>query len=236
MKYFFNHWHPEVALRYLPIVEEIKKSGIKNPSVLEVGSGSLGIAPYLDLQVTGIDINFSGPQFPLLRQVKGETTSLPFPDNSFDFVILVDVLEHLSSNNRPKAISETLRCAQKKVFIATPSGEKAFNQDKNLSNYYIKVFGKVFSYFSDHFKYGLPEKNWVSDKIKIEARNLGKKVEITTFGNENLALREFLMWGWITKNPIVDIIFQKVFLLFIPIFKHMNQKPTYRQIFFVKII
>src|SRR5437868_4730302 len=82
-------WHPKIALRYLPIVAEIQKTGFKNPSVLEIGSGSLGIAPYLKQEITGVDIDFSGPQFPLVKQVKASAVKLPFKDNSFDFVVCI---------------------------------------------------------------------------------------------------------------------------------------------------
>ncbi len=236
MKKPFERWHPKIALRYLPIVKEIKKSGLENPQILEVGSGSLGIVPYLDLPVTGVDVDFSGPQFPLLKQVKGKATNLPFPDNSFDFAISVDVLEHLLPEKRAKAIAEVLRCAKVEVFMAVPCGKGAMEQDKELNSLYQQIFGQPFPFLKEHLTFGLPEKEWLSDTIKEEAAKLGKEVEIWTEGNINLSLRNFLMRGWMTKNIIIDFIFRKVFLLFIPIFRRMNREPTYRQIFFVKII
>lgn len=236
MKNPFDRWHPKIALRYLPIVEEIKKNGIKTPSVLEVGSGSLGIAPYLGLPVTGVDVDFSGPQFPLLKQVKGEAANLPFPDNSFDFAISVDVLEHLPPEKRAKAIAEVLRCAKVEVFMAVPCGKGAMEQDKELNSLYQQIFGQPFPFLKEHLAFGLPEKEWLSDTIKKEAEKLGKKTEIRAEGNINLGLRDFLMRGWMTKNPVVDFIFRKVFLLFIPIFRTMNQEPTYRQIFFIRVL
>ncbi len=42
-----NRWHPEVAIRYLPIVKQLKATSLSSGSMLEVGSGWLGIAPYL---------------------------------------------------------------------------------------------------------------------------------------------------------------------------------------------
>ena len=235
MKNPFNRWHPKIALRYLPIVEEIKKNSINSPKVLEVGSGSLGIAPYLKLPVTGVDVDFTGPKFSLLRQVYGKATVLPFPDKSFDFAVMVDVLEHLPRQERAKAISEALRCARNKAFIAVPCGKLSFNQDKELDLQYQKIFGRPFPFLKDHLTYGLPEKEWVSDTIRSEADKLGKEVKIKAVGNINLTFRKFLMWGWMSKNSIIDFIFRKVFLLLIPVFRRINCEPTYRQIFFVKI-
>ncbi len=236
MKKPFERWHPKIALRYLPIAEEVKKSGLENPQVLEVGSGSLGIAPYLGLPVTGVDVDFSGPDFSLLKKVKGEATLLPFPNNSFDFVICVDVLEHLPPEKRSRAISEVLRCTKVEAFLAVPTGEGAAKQDRELASQYQKTFAEPFPFLKDHLQFGLPEKAWVSDTIKKEAQSLGKSVEIKTSGNINLGLRKFLMNGWMTKNLVIDFIFRKVFLFFIPIFRQLNQEPTYRQIFFVRII
>lgn len=231
----FERWHPKVALRYLPIVAAIKKGGLKNPSILEVGSGSLGIAPYLKMPVTGVDQDFSGPTFPLLKKVVGKATAVPFPDKSFDFVVMVDVLEHLPPKERPKAIEEALRCAQREVFIAVPCGKLAWQQDQELDRYFRQVFGKPFPFLAEHLKYGLPEKEAITAIIKTGVQDLNLRVEIKTFGSLNLSFRKFLMRGWMTKNKLVDFIFRKFFLLFIPIFRLINFEPTYRQLFFIKI-
>ena len=77
---FFYRWHPEVALRYLPIVKRIKqyKKELKKKElkILEVGSGSLGMAPYLKMPVTGLDVDFSGPKLSLLKPAQGKATKI----------------------------------------------------------------------------------------------------------------------------------------------------------------
>jgi predicted SAM-dependent methyltransferase len=171
----------------------------------------------------------------LLKQVLGQATHLPFKDKSFDFVVAVDVLEHLPQKDRVSSISGALRCARKKVFIGCPCGELAFRQDKALDFKYKQIFKLSFPYLTDHLTHGLPQKDWVSDTIIKEAAKLGREVQIKSESNINLNLRQFLMSGWITKNILVDFIFRKVFLLFIPFFRHFNQEPSYRQIFFVDI-
>lgn len=231
---FFWRWHPKVALRYLPIVKEIKKSGIENPDILEIGSGSLGIAPYLEKEIIGLDRDFSGPDFPLLKKIYGEATDLPFKDKSFDFSLLVDVLEHLPSEDRQKAIKECLRVARYQSFIAVPCGKISLTQDKELSFLYRKKFAKDHPFFSDHLKYGLPKKEEVLRMIKDEMAILQRKGEIRNFGNINLSLRKFLMSGWMTTNPAIDFFFRKAMLPFIPIFCHFNQESYYREIFIVK--
>src|SRR3989344_844655 len=101
---FFWRQHPEAALRYYPVVGQIKKANLEKSKILEVGSGSLGIIPYLKREIDGVDIDFSGPQTRFLNKIKGEAIDLPFGKNSYDVAISVDVIEHLESEKRLKAI------------------------------------------------------------------------------------------------------------------------------------
>lgn len=232
-----SRWHPEVALRYLPIVESIKKLGLKDPQILEVGSGPLGIAPYLGRPITGLDTDFTGPEYPLLKKIVGSAQNLPFSSRSFDVVLLIDVLEHIPPDLRPKTLSEALRCARKAVFLAFPEGSLALEQDRRLaSSVPQKVLresektSRKIEFFKEHLVHALPRTEEVVEIIRTCAKAQGKKVEIKLERNENLTLREFLMRGWLTENLVIDIIFRKLFLLLIPIFQRLNRGPTYRQI------
>ena len=232
--WFFYRWHPEVSLRYLPFVDEIKKLG-KNTSILEIGSGGMGIAPYLKRKITGVDIEFDYPIHPLVEMVKASAVQLPFDSSSFDVVLSVDMLEHLGRDDRRKAIFEMLRVAKKKLLIGTPCGKAAFEQDKELNKYYRKCFSKNFTFLREQLNFGLPEKEEIRDTIQKTARNLKKKISLTIKGNENLTIRWILMRGWVTKNILVDIFFRKIFLLVIPILRLINNEPTYRKLFFVTL-
>src|SRR5258708_1426676 len=104
-KLFFYRQHPEAALRYIPIVKLLKKEKLDQARILEVGSGSYGITPYLKRKITGVDTSFDEPQYHLLRQVHGSAEKLPFKAKKFEVVILSDVLEHLPAKIRPAAIN-----------------------------------------------------------------------------------------------------------------------------------
>lgn len=229
----YYRWHPEVAIRYWPIAEVLKKS--PSGSVLEVGSGGIGIAPYLGRQVTGLDSDFSGPKHPLLKEQLGSGTKLPFANKSFDFVISSDTLEHIAPALRPKVVGEMLRVAKQMVIIAVPTGIESQKQDQLLSDYFEKKFGHRFQFFTEHKVYGLPEIESVSAIIKNESRKLRKKITLSIAGNENLALRYFLMKSWITKNPILDIIHRKLYLFFLPLIFLIDKPPYYRSIYYVTI-
>ena len=230
----FWRWHPKIALRYLPIVEEIKK--INPPlNILEVGSGSLGISPYLGQNVTGVDVDFSGPTLPYLKQVIADASNLPFRDDEFEIVLSVDMLEHLSPSLRKKAIREMLRVGKKEVCLGVPSGREAEYQDKRLDQDYRRIFGKSYRFLSEQTNYGLPTESGITQMIREAAAGIGKTYDLRIEKNLNISVRYVLMKGWMTKNGIVDILFRKVFLLFIPLLKHCNWEPTYRKIFFVKL-
>lgn len=232
--WFFHRWHPEVALRYLPLVDKIKKLG--NVRILDVGSGGLGIAPYLKRPITGVDVNFSPPFSHFLKRVKGSALNLPFADRSFEIVVCVDMLEHLTKEERKKAIEEMLRVAQKNIMIAVPCGKKAYGQDCELDYYYKKQFGREYIFLAEQLEFGLPQKDEILKMIRKAAQKKRAKIKIEVEGNENLSLRKFLMMGWTTNNLFTNIFFRKILLLAIPLFRFFGKGKTYRQLFFVEII
>lgn len=63
------------------------------------------------LRIEGIDPNYSGPNVQT-----ASLTALPYPDGSFDRALCLDVLEHLSFEDQPKALAELHR-------VLAPGGE-----------------------------------------------------------------------------------------------------------------
>lgn len=220
MKIFYR-WHPEVAVRYLPIVTEIRKHGV--PSVLEIGSGGLGITPYLGRKVTGLDTKFSPPFYPLLERKTGSATNIPYADKSFDVVIAVDTLEHVPRAKRKQIVTEMIRAARKEVIVAVPTGKKSEDQDKELNEAYKQIYGRPYDFLNEQITLGLP----TVEEIKFI---MGDNVR--TEENEPLALRNFLMRGWMKPGLINKIFYWKVLLLFIPMYKLFNHPPYYRTIFY----
>lgn len=231
--FVYYRWHPEVALRYLPIVDQIKKHSIK--TILEVGSGGLGIAPYLKRKVTGVDTNFREPFHPLLKRVKGNAVKLPFKNNSFEAVISADMLEHLSVKYRGRAIDEIVRVAKKLVVIAVPCGHDAQMEDEDLDKHYKRLYKKRYHFFKEQVTYGLPKKDEVVKALNQSLAKKKVKASISVWGNETIALHHFLMLGWMNPNIISKVIFRKFLLFAIPLMRRLNSEPTYRKIFTVSI-
>lgn len=231
----FYRWHPAIALRYLPIVERIKKTK-EVGNILEVGSAGLGIAPYLKREVTGVDVEFTPPYHPFLKRVKASALKLPFSDSTYDVVLSVDMLEHLNEKDRALAISEMTRVAKKQVLIGVPSGKEAIHEDIYLHEFYKSKFGKKYKFFEEQIEEKLPAKEDMVKMIITAASNLNKKISVKVVGNENITVHRLLMKGWMTRNFLANIFYRKVLLFFIPILRLFDSPPYYRQLFFVEIL
>ena len=74
--------------------------------VLDAGCGEgVLVEEYADrLAIEGIDPNYSSD-----RVRNGSLTALPFPDATFDRALCLDVLEHLSFDEQPRALAELYR-------------------------------------------------------------------------------------------------------------------------------
>jgi len=63
------------------------------------------------LAMSGVDANYASAHV-----TRGSVTALPFPDASFDRALCLDVLEHLSYEDQPRALAELHR-------VLVPGGE-----------------------------------------------------------------------------------------------------------------
>lgn len=87
-------------------------------SVLEIGPGP-GIASLvltrMSLRVTTFDIDER-----LKPHVVGDVTKLPLVDQSFDCILMAEVLEHIPFAEMPHALSELSRVAKRTLVITLP--------------------------------------------------------------------------------------------------------------------
>jgi 2-polyprenyl-3-methyl-5-hydroxy-6-metoxy-1,4-benzoquinol methylase len=99
--------------------------------------------------VTGIDI----VQKPGFRTISdnyefkiADATSLPFPDNHFDAVVCMEVLEHLEIPDFPKALAEIRRVCAGQLIMSVP-----YNEQPPLSTNHRQAFddAKLLQCFPD---------------------------------------------------------------------------------------
>lgn len=232
---FFWRQHPEAALRYLPVVAAIRRAGLADAKILEVGPGSLGIIPYLKKPIDGIDVDFSGPSTSLLTRIKGSAESLPFRRNSYDVVVCVDTLEHLPGRNRQKAIYEMLRVAKKLAIIVVPVGDLSQNQDRELDVLWRQIFGRENQFLAEHIKHGLPTQDQILVYVDKCRRLLKKNARISSSPLLNLQVRQLLMRTWISKNKFSYYLYLKGYLLLISPLRLANFGNCYRRIFVIEL-
>jgi SAM-dependent methyltransferase len=88
--------------------------------VLDAGCGEgVLVEEYADrLDITGVDANYSSA-----RVTHGSVTALPFADASFDRALCLDVLEHLSYEEQPRALTELFRVLRPggELFVSVPN-------------------------------------------------------------------------------------------------------------------
>lgn len=236
---FFNkyYWrqHPDAALRYLPVVSVLKSLKLEKTKILEIGSGSLGIIPYLKRPIDGIDIDFSGPKTQLLNKIRGSADNVPFKKNAYETILSVDVVEHLNKDKRELSVFECLRVAKKLAIIVVPIGKESEDQDRILYEYWKKIFKTKDNLFlREHTENKLPTGDEILVYIDRSLRKLNKKAKVTSKPLLNLFIRKMLMRTWITKNKLLYYIYLKGYLLIIPVLKHLNFGSCYRKMFVIE--
>ena len=228
-KELLKYQHTDSALRYLPIVDDIRRSGQKN-KILEIGAGGLGIYPYIGEKIYAVDLSFNSDRSDQVRMISSKAQNLPFKDKTFDIVVAVDMLEHIPPLLRIEVIREFLRVAIKKVYIAFPSGPYAEEHDRKYHQYYLTKRGKSFHFFEDHLEYGLPAKEFVEESIIEIANKMGRIVKISKSNNVNILLRNVLMYLWINNyNTLYHYT-----MLFCNVRKWLNMGKCYRSILVVQ--
>lgn len=119
----------------LPRVRQVLSflRGVEPESLLDVGSGrGVFLLPFLEAfpqtHVTSVDIldkrvcflkELSAGGYSQLSALKGDICNQPLPDNSFDVVTLLEVLEHIPEVG--KAVKSAVKMAKRYVVVSVPS-------------------------------------------------------------------------------------------------------------------
>lgn len=145
-------------IRYHKIIKANPELLDESASILEVGSG---IEPYLSRKVTGLDI--------------GSVGDIPFPDESFDYVLCVDGLEQLPEGERKPALLDLIRVARKKVLISQPGKEFAETGERYLKSVFNRLEIDTPDWLETPLRNGLPDVGGIVSVIVSE----GYKFTIT---------------------------------------------------------
>ncbi len=217
--------------RYQPVIRFINEN--RPSSILEIGSGSLGIGEFCSRRFTGVDIAFEGTPVKHMEPVKISATELPFSDNAFDLVICLDVLEHINPQMREQVIDEALRVTKSVCILGFPCGKAAHNIDEKLYDWCKKKMVPVPLWLEEHMQAPFPEEDFVTSVIK--ARNMES---YSGFGNEHIKIHFYILIlemhprRWVRK--IASLLRYKLKVLSEGLLALTNEPPHYRKMFIIK--
>lgn len=166
-----------LAARYTEIILEQLSQGQKPHAILDIGCG-LGIitnflkGSFPDAQLVGIDIDaeaiFHAKElYPACSFKVGDVLQIPYSDNSFDCVMLIQVLHHVPAPLWPQAIQEIFRILKpggklillennpfnywaRKEFLNAHTAKKGFIIKPFLIASLLKNYNPVIFYYSTH--------------------------------------------------------------------------------------
>lgn len=129
-----NRWIGDTRALQKSLLQEIKEKDLKEFSVLDVGAGSgellreiAGFARKTNrrTKLTGLELNdisaksilSESKDFCEISAVRGTAFSLPFADNSFDYIVCSLFTHHFNDENVIKILQEFSRVSCRGVFI-----------------------------------------------------------------------------------------------------------------------
>ena len=227
-----EHSNLDVDLRYLPVLRFLKKCA-PDGTVLEIGSGYLGISPYVQRTVVGADMSFPGTTLPNLLPVIARGV-LPFRNRAFPAVISLDTLEHVPREQRQLFVDEALRIAERYVIVGFPEGEDAELHDARMEKYYTGQQGEAHSYFVEHREYRIPRREEVVMYLERAKRRLSREFSVRRVNNVNILLREiFMKLAWHRRKTI-----QRTYVM-LTLLAHLDRLFSfgrqYRSIYFITL-
>lgn len=156
-------WH-----RYAAIREALEQRVTAGTTVLELGPGWAGLEFFLAPEFRSRSLAQADiVRLPLLPLEEGETrflasgSALPFREEAFDFVIAVDVMEHVPREVRPAFSAELQRVARTGVLLHVPLDDGgtylAGLGDRSFLTWYQARFGHTEPNIEEHLAAGHPD-------------------------------------------------------------------------------
>lgn len=225
-----DDWSLDVDLRYLPVARFLK-AHVPDGSVLEVGSSSKGITPYVEHSIVGSDASFPGAIALALMPVVARGR-LPFRDRSFDTVISLDTLEHVPREFRQLFINEMFRIARRYVIVGFPEGDAAERHDAAMEGYFVRQNAEAHEYFVEHREYKIPRQEDVSTYLKNAAGTTDREYDVHRTTNVNITLRSIFMRTVWNKSRLM----QKLYTILTALSRWdwmFHHGTCYRSIYFI---
>jgi GT2 family glycosyltransferase/SAM-dependent methyltransferase len=211
-----------------PLIEE--HAYAERPArILEVGSNVLDLLPQflepLPVEVTRCDViacEGDTSNFVLIERDR----PLPFADGEFDYVVALEVLEHIPAEDRLFAVSEWARVARLGLILSCPNGGPAVLAAEELAREaHLERHGTPHAFLTEHEQFGPP--------TEAEVAKLLDALGLTYQRYGNAPLAEWLAFMLVDEQQLNRRLLERV--------RHfVNEQrrrffaegQTYRQIFY----
>ena len=204
-------------------------------SILDVGSGSLGLAYFLRSPTVAADLAFSQTdlvQFrPPVLAVRASAVQLPFRDASFDVTVSIDMLEHVPREDRARVIRELFRVSKDMLIIGFPFGTLSERFDREALAVECQK-GTAPPWREEHVRNGLPSGE--THELLLEtARTSSRPRTISWFGQEGLVgLR--LRWKLLQLVGRDSRLYGAVFAPLYALHARGSRRNAYRRIYVMR--
>lgn len=185
----------DTRCRNLDVARALKSFLPPERPLLDAGCGENGLADFIGAaNVMSVDINQPPRRDKERKFIRASITSLPFANLSFPAAASVDVLEHLPSEARDKAIAELVRVARTAVVVAFPHGRQAEQIDKDFQNKLVKLKMPQPDWLVEHLQNPYPVVESVLLKIKSEAMKDHRQSNTKIYYSEHITVTQILRW------------------------------------------
>lgn len=190
----FDHYQ-----RYGAATHLLQALDLPAPRVLEVGANRQRLLGQFLPQATFLytDLHAEGDEKDF---VVADATALPFPEQGFDAVVSLDVLEHIPAPLRAKAATEMARVAGRAVIVGFPP-DQPWVRDAELdaNGRWHELFGEDYVWLQEHKEFGLV------DTAEIVAAFESAGMTVLRFGQGNAALWSSLMGAHFIKVKFPEL-------------------------------
>lgn len=155
-------------------------------TILEVGSGNhANLEKFLPKDnIKYLDTVLSEENKKNSKFVLGDITEIDLEEDSFDFIISLDVLEHIPASKRDIFLSKISKAVKYGVIISVPTGhvENIYN-DKLLDAVFKSIGKEPPIWVHEHEEHGLPSEKDIIDKLES---SFGHTCEVFYHGNREM--------------------------------------------------
>lgn len=216
------------AARFFPILKAMRSQLAAGDSLLEVGSGSIGVGEFWDRHFVGCDVLFPTRPVENMLAVRCSGHQLPFADGAFDGVVVSDVMEHVPPGLRDQVVCEVLRVARKIAVFGYPCGPDAFALDQGLYRDYQSRKIQPPVWLEEHMLHAFPDESLFA--------NLPSGWKKQVIPNESLQFHLWMMKKEMFRpwNYCFRLLLRLVPGLLERFLSRADREPSYRKIFVLR--